>query len=406
MKKQRLADIAVAAVEESAAANAPRESCEVKEQKDECILIYHGEKIETVEQLLVSAGIDMRLWEISEQSINNWEVAGKRRMGQDSGRRWRADQLWKTGLRQIKVKLRRLAPKPIQDAIKDLMKDVRPIATATPPKRKASSDRHMMEMGIYDHHWGKLAWGKETGTDWDLNIADREWRSASDEMLSRSAGFNVEKIVFPIGNDFFHVNNFNSTTANDTRVDSTDDRFSKVFRSGCKSVQYSIERCLEIAPVQIVFVPGNHDRHTAWYLTEWIAGVFANNKHVIVDNSPRERKYLSYGPALLGYTHGDETPPDRLPGLMAVEASQQWAASTFRSWRIGHWHKRKETRYNVGDTFEGVEVRIFPSLCGTDGWHYRKGFIGNSRMAECHFWSRKSGLDGYFVTHAKGTVAV
>lgn len=394
MKKQSLVDVA-----KSACPTKP-ESCEIVEKADDCSLTYYGTEIKTVDELLASAGVDMQLWQVVEQSVNQWEVAGKLSHGQDESKRWKADSLWKTGLRQIRVRLRRLAPKPIQEGIRELLKNVKPIATATPPKRKPAG-RHMLECGLYDSHFGKLCWGEGTGTQYDLKIADREYRSGIDEMIGRAVGFNVNQIVLPVGNDFFHVNDWMSQTANLTRVESVDDRFEKVFRAGCRAVQYAVERCLEVAPVKVIFVPGNHDRHTSWFMTEWLTALFGGNKSVEIDNGPRERKYHAYGVSLLGYVHGDEIKPADLPNLMAVESPAMWAASKFRSWRIGHFHRRKETRYNAGDTFQGVEVRVFPSLCGTDQWHFRKGFIGASRMAECHLWSESDGPVGHFIVHAK-----
>lgn len=370
------------------------------ERGDESEIIYHGKKIETVEQLLENAGIDLTIWEIVEKSVNNWEVAGRRSMGQDETKRWRPDGLWKTGLRQIRVKLRRLAPKPIQEGIKALLESVKPLAPRATPRVK-DEDRHMIELAIYDHHFGKMAWGKISGTKWDVAIADREFRAAIDEMLNRSKMFNVDQFMMPVGNDWFHVNDWMSQTANGTRVESTDDRFERVFRAGCNAMQYAIERCIQIAPIKLVFVPGNHDRHTSWFMMEYLSAIFRNEPLVEFDNSPRSRKYIAYGPTLIGMVHGEQVKHNDLPALMATEVPDLWAASKFRTWRLGHWHTRRETRHTAGDTLNGVEVRICPSMCGTDQWHYDHGFTGNARMAECHVHSRENGPVGYWLVNAK-----
>lgn len=359
-------------------------------------LSYLGTRLETVEQLLESAGVDLNIWQVVEKKLNSWEVSGKRKTGCAEN----PEEIWKTTNRQITVKLTRLAPAPIQEGIKLLLSGVSPITTAV-PRKPAKTSQHLAEIGLYDHHFGKLCWGEETGHSYDLKIAERQWQDATNAMLSRVAQYNVSQIVLPLGNDFFHVNDFHNQTSNFTRVESVDDRFSKVFRIGCRAAQYAVERCLELAPVKILFVPGNHDRHTAWFMTEWLAAVFQGNKHVEIDNGPRERKYIAYGKSLIGYVHGDELKHDLLPQLMATEVPQLWAGSEFRTWHIGHWHKRKEVRYTVGDTLGGVEVRTLPSLCGTDAWHYRHGFTGNHRMSEVNLWSKTDGPVGHYVTHAK-----
>lgn len=379
---------------EAAQTNPVEEKLETVESGDSMSMVYHGVKIQTVEELLIDAGVDLRIWEIHRKTINNWEVAGKLK---SKG----AQSLWKTGLRQIKVDLRRKAPKIVQDGITELLKEVRPLASFKVPKRP-KQDRNMMEIGIHDAHFAKLCYGVETGTNYDLEIAEAEFRSAIDEMFEKAKWFNVEKIVLPVGSDAMHYNSEEKTTANDTPMaTSSDDRITKAFKVVCRSYQYAIEKGLKIAPLDVVYVAGNHDRTIAWFCTEWLAAKFDHSKSVNVLNSPTHRKYIAYGPSLLGYTHGDEVPADRLPGLMAQEVPELWAASKFRSWRTGHFHKKKETRFIVGDTHNGVEVYVFPSLCGTDSWHYRKGFVGNARMAEVHFWSETTGPSAMFHVHAR-----
>ena len=392
MKKQSLVDVA------KSACPAKPESCEIVEKADDCSLTYYGTEIKTVDELLASAGVDMQLWQVVEQSVNQWEVAGKLSHGQDESKRWKADSLWKTGLRQIRVRLRRLAPKPIQEGIRELLKNVKPIATATPPKRKRS-DPHLFEASIWDHHFGKYAHAPATGTNYSLDIAEREYKLAIDAMIVRADAFSVDRVVLPIGGDFLHTDNDRSETTKGTRVESTDDRMSKVFRVAGKSLQYAVERLLEVAPVDVVWVPGNHDASTSFYLVEWLSAVFRANKNVQVDNGPRNRKYYPYGANLLGYTHGDKGKHSDYPTLMATEVPQLWAASRYRSWRVGHFHTRRETRHTAGDSFHGTEVRVLGSLCGTDSWHYENGFVGQPRTAECHLFSRTAGPVGHFLIH-------
>lgn len=373
-----------------------KERCETVETDhgNSCSMTYHGVKITTVDDLLKNAEVDLRIWEVVKQSINNWEVAGKlKNKGSQS--------LWKTGLRQIKVELRRKAPKFIQDGIIQLLKDVKPLLLPSSPKTR-SKDPHLMEVGIHDAHFAKLCYGVETGTNYDLNIAEKEYCSAVDRMVAKAKNFDVEKIVLAIGSDQFHYNSEDKMTANFTPMaTSSDDRFTKAWKVTSRSSAYAVRQFLTVAPVELIYIPGNHDRTVAWYLTEWLDALFSGNNDVAILNSPTHRKYVPYGISLLGYTHGDEVAHDKLPGLMAQEVPEFWAKSIFRSWRTGHLHKKKETKYIVGDTHNGVEVYVFPSFCGTDSWHYRKGFVGSARMSEVHFWSKKEGPVAMFRIPAK-----
>jgi len=377
------------------------ESIERKVARDDMSLTYLGKKIRSPEELLKECHIDLRIWEIVEAAINNWEVGGKRGGGQGKDGRWKEDKLWKMPLLQIKVKLRRKAPKPIQDAILDLLKDKK-LHKLPPLKRTSLPDPHLLEVSINDAHFGKLCLGKLNGcSSYDLNTARHDYVSAVDELLLKARTYSINKILFPIGNDFFHVDNWVGETANGTRVSSTDDVFQEVFKVGCNSVEYAIRRCREVADVEVLWVPGNHDRATSWYLTMLMQATFKGDPHVHVDSSNAERKYRSYGVSLLGFTHGEEISMRDLPLIMATDVPDAWAAAKGRHWRLAHWHKKKVMRFVAADSFNGVTATVLPSLSGTDLWHYRKGFVNTARTAEATLWSEQHGLSGYFSTNAR-----
>jgi hypothetical protein len=260
---------------------------------------------------------------------------------------------------------------------------------------KGIVDPHMLEISIYDVHWGKLAWGKETGQDWDLKIVEDTYFDAGEDLLAKSAHVNIEKILYVIGQDLFHIDNVKGATVNDTILD-VDGRLPKIFMAGCMACVKMIDRMAEIAPVEIKNVPGNHDRTTSMYLAAYLAAWYRLNKRVDVDLSPKLRKYIKYGPVLLGFTHGDEEKKANLPLIMANEEKELWAATTHHEWHTGHYHKPKEMQFNSTESFVNTVVRILPSISGTDYWHYKKGFVNNQRAAEAYLWSKKTGFAGYY----------
>lgn len=375
----------------------PKSGLQITERQDTIDIISVSDEIKTVEQALEKAQIDLKLWRVTETSINTWEVAGKIHRGQDSSGNWRPQALWKNSLWQVKVKLARRAPKPIQDGILDLLSELKPPKWKKAPRRKREG--LLVELSLCDAHFGKRCWGEETGeVSYDLDIAASDYANSADELLGQIRHFSVGKIILPIGNDLFNANNWAGTTARGTLVESVDDRFQKVFRVCCRAVRHTIECCREIADVEALWVPGNHDIETSWYLCEFLRSWFRGDPHVKFDNGPQERKYRSFGATLLGYTHGHELPFAKLPLLMAVEAPQEFAAAKYRAWRLGHFHKKKETEYNVGDTYNGVKVDVLPSLSGSDKWHYQHGFVHNTRAAEIYLWDKKDGYVGHFAT--------
>ena len=351
-------------------------------------------EIKTVEDALNRAKVDLMIWEVERVVVNGWDVTMK--LKSTAG-----DKPVTKRNHQIKVFLRRKITESMADAASALLDRMKKHA----PKYKSITfkkvaDPHLLEISVFDVHFGKLAWGRETEVNYDLHIAEKVYAEAVEDLLSKTNGYNVERILFPIGQDFFHVDNQQNTTVNNTPQD-TDGRLAKIFAAGCMACVNAIDTMSQIAPVDVLWSPGNHDRTTSWFLTAYLSAWYRNNKQVNIDLSPKLRKYYQYGTTLLGFTHGDEEKHSDLPAVMAAEAKELWALTSHHEWHLGHLHKKKEMRYSAGDTFVGVPVRILPSLSGTDYWHYKKGYVKTHRAAEAYLWSKQKGYTGHFSSTAK-----
>lgn len=346
-------------------------------------------EIQTVEDALEHADIDLDYWEVVNATINSWEVGAKI-----------DGKIIKTPLWQVKVKLKRKVSKLVELTSQNILKRIaneKPVEVK-PPKK--THKKNLLEVSLFDVHFGKLAWERETGNKYDLKIAERIYAQAVSDLLNKIENFPVSKILFPIGQDFFHVDNWSNTTNKGTEQD-VDDRFQKVFESGCMAVINAINECLEYAPVDIVWVPGNHDVETSWYLIKYLEAWFRQNKSVKVDSNPTFRKYYRYGNTLIGYTHGCEEKHQDLPLIMANEVPDLWSKTKYRTMHIGHVHKKKVTNYVSHDSFNGVDIVVLPSLSAIDSWHYKKGYVGTNRAAECYLYNYSSGYVGHFSTNVR-----
>jgi hypothetical protein len=265
-------------------------------------------------------------------------------------------------------------------------------------------ERHLLEISPVDLHVGKYAWGEEAGEDYDITIAEKVFTDAINDILHRASVYPLEKIVLVVGNDLLQTDNLAGTTTAGTYVD-TDSRYIKSFRRARAINSWAIHRCAEVAPVDVQIVPGNHDSLTAFHIGEVLEAEFEADPRVQISNSARRRKYLKYGVTLLGWTHGNEEKHQDLPLIMAQECPKEWGETLHREWHIGHLHKMKETRFTAGDSFNGVRVRILPSLCAPDAWHYTRGFVKERRACEAYLWNRKSGYAGHFSSNVREEAA-
>ncbi len=260
------------------------------------------------------------------------------------------------------------------------------------PAIKKIRDPHLLYVGLHDHHFGKLAWAAETGENYDLKIAERLYQEAGQELVRKAQGFPIEKFILPLGHDFLHIDGYDNQTTAGTPQD-VDGRFAKIFEVGQYAVIRLIDYLIGIAPVEVIWIPGNHDYQSSYMLSKTIEAWYRQSDRVKVDSAPRPRKRVHYGVNLIGCTHGYDERPAALPGIMAQEWPQEWSASTCREWLLGDKHKAKETRYVSADTIDGVMIRILPSLAGTDLWHFKKGFLGGStRSALGLLYSKTNGF--------------
>lgn len=370
-----------------------RQRLEVDEDEKSKGITSVSSSLRSLNAVLSAAQVDLAIWEVERHVINKWDVAMKLKDGKGQHKP-HAESLW-----QIKIWLRRKIPKLIEDAAKEFLERIRKHAPKYPRliRPKHLDDPRILEVGLVDAHFGKLAWGEETGVNYDLKIAGSVYFNAAQDVLARTKHVNIFQIILPIGNDFFHTNNAEGTTARGTRQD-TDGRSKKVFRAGKDAVIRAIEAFLVRAPVKVVWVPGNHDPDTSWYLCELLAAYFGRCDAVEIDTSPMSRKYIRFGNTLIGLAHGDEESWQSLPSIMASEERDAWAKAKYCEWHVGHFHKQKQIQYNAGDTFNSVVVRVLPSLSGTDAWHYRKGYVKTPRAAESYLWTKDRGLDSFLVS--------
>lgn len=279
-------------------------------------------------------------------------------------------------------------PKPLGEHLQKYLEVSR---THTLRGPESVSENCMLVIGLHDFHLGKLTWSQEDGEDYDLDIASAIYRQAVADTLSFFGSPAISKVVLPIGSDFFHSNNFKSETESGTKLDSTDDRMSKVFDCGVASVVAAIDDCLSVADVQVVWIPGNHDRESSWYLSQVLRHRYENNKSVTIDHRDVPRKYIRFGDSLIGMTH---KPNKRLPLTMSIEASKDWCEVNTREWHVGHYHTRREERYMSCNEELGVIQRTLPSLSTCDSWHNSNLFINNLRAAESFLYSYDTGYAG------------
>ncbi len=344
---------------------------------------YSGNDLINVENLLNKCNIDQSKWEVFKFTLDEKHVVTKTEYGPEFTPKYDL-KAW--------LQKRTFSAADLANQFLNLLKTHKP---AQPVYKKSGNvnKAKVLEISIPDLHISKLVYGKEVGgPDYDIKLAVKAYKDAVNHFIQNIDFNNVEKILLPVGNDFFNSDNpLYTTTAGTPQHD--DSRWTKSFNVGCQLMIETIEQLSQLAPTDVIIVPGNHDRQKSYYLGEFLRAWFRENQRVSIDNEPTSRKYYSFGKNLIGFTHGNNEKHSDLPLIMAREQPEKWAQSKFYFWHLGHFHHTEVKDY------KGIKVSLLPSLCAADGWHTERGYVKNQRTAEAYLYDKEAGLTAtYYFT--------
>lgn len=340
-------------------------------------------------KIMQKMGFDPFLWEVVSCKISDggWDVTLKlenSEMVEDKLIKTSTPQTIRNRKYSVTLTVKPLGSDLTFPQILSAFQDLKPIKAKKYPNATIN-DGLLFELPMMDFHLGKLSWLEETGTDYDLKIAERLWRKVISDLIVKATRFgSIENIVFPVGQDFFHFDTPRATTTAGTQLD-TDTRWQKMFRKGVELLVWAIEELAQVATVNVMWVPGNHDQMLSYAAVIGLYQRYSDSDRVTVDTTATSRKYILFGKNLIGYSHGDKE-GKRLQGLMQIEAPDLWGKSIFREFHIGHLHTEMTTTNN------GIIFRQISAITASDAWHGENGFLGSTRQAQAFIWDKNLGL--------------
>ena len=370
------------------------------DQSDDFInIVCSSKRMMSQEDIIEQFNIDLNEWEIDRYIIKTSEGYRKDRkvdwhvkdgiVGQgdvtDTGK------MLVVPLFHIQVRLiKKKKEIQIRSSIQMMIEDAKKFA---PVYQKINYPQHteglLYELDMFDIHFGRLTWEEESGESYDIKIAEKAIKSTIEKLLMYVQNFPIEKIIFPLGNDFFNVDNkFNTTTKGTPQQEDT--RYQKTFRKGREICTWMIDLCSQIAPVDVLIIPGNHDEQRSFYLGDALECWYHDSQDVNIDNRAMKQKYYSFGKNLIGFAHGADEKLKNLPFLMAVDQPQLWAKSKFREWHTGDKHHKKDL-VPIADESTGMVVRILRALAAEDAWTFNSGYR-SLRSSEAFLWHPENGL--------------
>lgn len=223
---------------------------------------------------------------------------------------------------------------------------------------------------LADLHLGLLAWRRESGQDWDLDIAQREIIPAIARCIQSSPN-SKQCVILGLG-DLLHFDGYEPVTSRSRNFLDADGRYPKVLSIAVKMLVDAITMALEKHENVLVRVlAGNHDDQSAIAVALALALKYETEPRVSIDDCPSRFWWWRWGKVLLGATHGDKVKMRDLPMVMAVDCKDDWGEATYQKIYTGHIHH--ESRIEEG----GVIVESMRAPVAKDAYHasakYRSG---------------------------------
>lgn len=253
------------------------------------------------------------------------------------------------------------------------------IVPCTPVAAPLASASNLLTLYTFtDYHVGMLAWGKEGGQDWDLQIAEETGIRA---MAALTAGAPAsEHAIVNIQGDFLHWDGLTAVTPQHGHVLDADGRFGKVVDVAIRLIRHLVAQALaKHSTVTLLICEGNHDLASSLWLRKLFACLYENEPRLTVHQSELPYYAIEWGKTLLGFHHGHLRKNEQLPALFAAQFREAWGRCPKVYIHTGHRHHKDERDHT------GARVTQHPTLAARDAYAARGGWWSEREITAIHY---------------------
>lgn len=286
--------------------------------------------------------------------------------------------------------------RPIKENSEQLFEYLKTRVPASPLKTKAPKGidpNIQLEWTLADVHYGMLAWGRETGDDYDIKIARDLILDSAADIFSRAG--KVQESVLVLMGDNFHTDFFDARTEKSKHSLDVDSRFPKMTKTGVESYMSAVEICLQHSEkVRVIVLYGNHDKQTSsstlpLFLYAW----FRNEPRVEIADWYAKVHYNHWGCVSTAYHHGDGTTKQRLCGdFQSYMVKLGRPNVRYLYAKQGHLHKE------LIEDINGVTFEIVPSPVARDAFAAGASYCSKRATVATMYHKEYGELDRYSIT--------
>ena len=221
-----------------------------------------------------------------------------------------------------------------------------------------------------DYHVGMLAWHKEGGDNWNLDIATDTLKMAYSDMVERSPKSKT-CLVNELG-DWEHYTSMLSVTPGHGHILDADSRPEKMIAVSFDLMDYLVAESLKHHEEVVVSIaPGNHNDFIALARKKAMMMLYRDNKRVKFIDSKTPYSAYVFGKTLLGFHHGHKRKPPQLPELFNNAYRDLLSETDQTVIHTGHQHHKEVKEYGK------TTVEMHRTLAARDGHASHGGWFSD-----------------------------
>lgn len=283
----------------------------------------------------------------------------------------------------LKTKTQAVEDEALVDLVKDLVKGIKPFNKVPTPKKNLEDLCTVYT--LTDYHIGAYSWEKETGADWNVDIAEKVLLQGVANMMDGSP--DADQAVFVQMGDFLHWDGLVAVTPTGNNVLDADTRYPMLVQVAIRCCVKAVEMMLhKHKKVHVLMCEGNHDLTGSVWLQAIMKIAFKDNDRVTIDGSVFPYYSYVWGKTWLGWHHGHLSRIKQLAAKFYSEPQfrSQMALAKYLYVATGHLHYKEI----IEDS--GIVIERHPTLNARDAYGAR-GFQHSQRGALAITYSKERG---------------
>jgi hypothetical protein len=259
------------------------------------------------------------------------------------------------------------------DIVKALNPSIPRIKKTLAPRIQPDDKLFMESFCFGDPHINMYAWARETGADWDVDIAVQMHEEGMLDLITSSKPAGMGRFI--VLGDLLHNDSLKPNTASLTPVD-VDGRLSMAIDEVVKLLRSCITAMLiKFSKVEVILARGNHSPTLELLLSKMLRIAFEKEPRITIIDNTQKHIPLVWGKNFQLITHGDKMNHQRKVDVAVGPFRALHGAATFTHVMSGHLHHTDIKE--IG----GCQSEIFQVLPTQDAWHTESGFVTADQSA-------------------------